>query len=149
MSGRKNIVILTGFVLSVSLLAVSITTMLLTNYYNHAHVQVLGGICQKIIEKQPEAEQTILEVLKEYKYGSDSLPEENIILAYGYRPSDFWESAGKCSIFVSAAGFFAGMLLFLIACLLWRQKENMRIKMLTEYLEKVTFPYPEFLYPHL
>lgn len=137
MSGRKNIVILTGFVLTVSLLAVSITTMLLSNYYNHAHMQVLGEICRKIIEKQPEAEQAILEALKEYKYGPVSLPEENIILAYGYRPSDFWKSAEKYSIYFSAFGFLTGALLFLITCLLWRKKENVRIKMLTEYLEKV------------
>ena len=65
MTGRKNIVILTAVVLSVSLLAVSITTMFLPNYYNHAHMQALGEICQKIIEKQPEAEQAILEALKE------------------------------------------------------------------------------------
>lgn len=137
MSGRKNIMILTGLVLSVSVLAVSITTILLTNYYNHAHMQMVGEICQKIIKKQPGAEQTILEALKEYKYGPAVLPEENIILAYGYSPADFWRSAGKYSMFFPAVGFLTGALLFLITCLLWRQKENMRIKMLTEYLEKV------------
>ena len=137
MSRRKNVVILTGFVLSVSLLAVSITAMLLANYYNHAHVQALGGICQKIIEKQPEAEETILEALKEYKYGPAIPPEENIIMEYGYRPLDFWKSAGKYSIFFSVTGFLAGVLLFLITLLLWRRKEIARIKVLTEYLEKV------------
>ena len=95
MSGRKNIVILTGIVLAVSLLVGSVTTMILSNHYNHAHMQVLGGICRKIIQKQPEAEQAVLEALKECKYGASSLPEENIILAYGYSPSDFWKSAEK------------------------------------------------------
>ncbi len=137
MTGRKNIVILTAVVLSVSLLAVSITAMLLPNYYNHAHMQALGEICQKIIEKQPEAEQAILDALKEYKYGPASLPGENIILAYGYKPADFWKTAEKYRIFFPAFGILAGVLLFLIACLLWQKKENMRIKMLTEYLEKV------------
>lgn len=99
MSGRKDIVILTGAVLSVSLLAVSITAMLLSNYYNHAHMQVLGEICQKIVEKQPEAEQGILEALKEYKYGSACLPEENIISAYGYRPQTFGSQPGNTVCF--------------------------------------------------
>lgn len=67
MSERRNHMILAGFVFSVSLMAVSMTAMLLTGYYNRAHVQVLGGICQKMIEKQPETEQTILEAFKEYK----------------------------------------------------------------------------------
>lgn len=137
MSGRKNIVILTGLVLSVSLLVVSITAMFLADYYSHAHVQALGGICRKVIEKQPEAEQTILEALKEYKYGPSVPPAENIILAYGYRPADFWQPVEKFSIFFSTAGFLAGVLLFLITLLLWRRKEIARIKMLTEYLEKV------------
>ena len=65
MTGRKNIVILTAVVLSVSLLAVSITAMLLPNYYNHAHMQALGEICQKIIEKLPEAEQARVDALIE------------------------------------------------------------------------------------
>ncbi|NBJ93009.1 sensor histidine kinase [Parablautia muri] len=137
MSGRKNMMILTGLVLSVSVLAVSIATMLLTDYYNHTHMQMLGEICQKVIEKQPKAQQTILEVLKEYQYGQTNVPKENILLAYGYGPSYFGGSAVKYSGFFSAAGFLAGVLLFLITCMLWRQKENMRIKVLTEYLEKV------------
>ncbi|MDE6951040.1 MAG: HAMP domain-containing histidine kinase [Lachnospiraceae bacterium] len=137
MTGRKNIVILTALVLSVSLLAVSTTTMLLPNYYNRAHMQALGEICGKIIEKQPEAEQAIMEAIKEYKYGPTCLPEENIILTYGYKPSEFWKTTGQYRIFFSVSGILSGALLFLIACLLWRQKENMRIKMLTEYLEKV------------
>ena len=86
MSGRKNIVILTGIVLAVSLLVGSVTTMILSNHYNHAHMQVLGGICRKIIQKQPEAEQAVLEALKEYQHGPASLPGENIILAYGSQP---------------------------------------------------------------
>ena len=114
MSKRKNIVILTGLVLAVSLFAVSITTMLLTDYYNHAHVQVLGGICQRIIENQPEAEQAILEALKEYKYDPVIPSEENMILKYGYRQSDFWKSAEKYSTLFAVVGFLAGALLFLI-----------------------------------
>lgn len=137
MSTRKSIVILTGFVLSVSLFAASITAMFLTNYYNHAHVQVLGEICQKIIEKQPEAEQPILEALKEYKYNPAIPSEENMILAYGYKQSDFWRAAEKYGTFFSAVGFLIEALLFLITLLLWRQKEITRIKTLTEYLENI------------
>ena len=118
MSGKKGLVVLVGFVFSVSLIAVSATSMLLADYYSHAHIQALGGICQKIIEKQPETEQTVLEAIKEYKYGSSVLPEENIILIYGYRPSDLWNPSGMHSTLFLAAGFLAGELLFFITCLL-------------------------------
>ncbi len=137
MSGRKNIVVLAGLVLSVSLFASSITAMLLTNHYNHAHIKVLGGICQKIIENQPEAEQAILEALKEYKHDLVGSSKENIILTYGYGQSDFWKPAEKYGMSFSAAGFLAAVLLFLVTLLLWHKKEIIRIKMLTEYLEKV------------
>ncbi|MCM1385433.1 MAG: hypothetical protein NC243_12935 [Lachnoclostridium sp.] len=79
--------------------AVSVTTLLLADYYGRAHIQALGGNYRKIIEKQPEAEGTILEALKEYKQEPPSPQSENLILAYGYSPSDFWESAEKHSIF--------------------------------------------------
>ena len=65
MSGKKGLIVLVGVAFSVSLIAVSATSMFLADYYSHAHIQVLGGICQKIIEKQPEAEQTVLEAIKE------------------------------------------------------------------------------------
>ena len=91
MSGKKGLIVLAGFVFSVTLIAVSATSMFWADYYSHAHIQALGGICQKMIEKQPEAEQTVLEAIKEYKYGSSVLPEENIILRYGYGPSDLFQ----------------------------------------------------------
>lgn len=145
MSGKKGLIVLAGVVFSVSLIAVSATSMFLTDYYSHAHIEALGGICRKMIEKQPEAEQTVLEAIKEYKYGSSVLPEENIILRYGYGPSDLWNPSGMHSTFFLAAGFLAGELLLFITCLLWRQKEIVRIKMLTEYLEKVNMGYCDTL----
>ena len=44
MSERKNIPVLIGFVLSVSLLSTALATFLLANYYNHAHRIALGQI---------------------------------------------------------------------------------------------------------
>lgn len=137
MSGRKNIVILAGCALSVSLIAVSITVILLSNYYSHAQMRVIGGICQKVIENQPEAEQAILEALKEYKYDPAVSLEENIVATYGYRQSDFWTSTEKYRIISSAAGLLTGALIFLTTFLLWRHREITHIKILTEYLEKV------------
>lgn len=49
MSGKKGLIVLAGFAFSVSLIAVSATSLFLADYYSHAHIQALGGICQKII----------------------------------------------------------------------------------------------------
>lgn len=137
MNGRKNIAILIGFVLSVSLSAASLTAMLLTYYYNHTHFRILGEICQEIIEKQPEAEQAILSALKEYKYKPAISADDNIIMAYGYQQTDFLQSAGKYAVFFVIVGFLAGGLLFLFTLSFLRNKKAAQIKQLTDYLEKV------------
>ncbi len=137
MSERKNISILIGFVLSVSLVSTALATFLLANYYNHAHRIALGQISQKIIEKQPEAEQAILSVLKDYQHDPDMSTEENIIWRYGYQQTDFLQSSGAYNGIIVLIGFFAGGVLFLVTLVVWHKKEAIRINGLTDYLEKV------------
>ena len=137
MSERKNIAILIGFVLSVSLLSTSLVTLLLANYYNHAHMIVLGQISQEVIEKQPKAEGAILSVLREYQYEPDIPTEENIIWRYGYGQTDFLRSSGVYNGIIVLIGFFAGGVLFLVTLIILHKKEAIRINALTDYLEKV------------
>lgn len=137
MSERKKIAILAGFVLSVSLIAVSITAALLTNYHNRIYFQALGEIFQEIIERQPEAEQAVILTLKDYQYEPASIVDESVIYAYGYRQTDFLKSVWKIDRFFAAVSFLAGMALFFMTFFFWRKKERSRIKALTEYLEKM------------
>lgn len=137
MSDRKNIAILIGFVLSVSLLSTSLATMLLANYFNHAHMIVMGQINEEVIEHQPEAEQAILSALKEYQYDPDIPTEENFIWRYGYQQIDFLQSSGVYKGIIVLIGFFAGGVLFLVTLIIWHKKEVIRINALTDYLEKV------------
>ena len=137
MHERKNIAILAGFVLSVSLLSTSLVTLLLTNYYNRAHRLALGQICQKIIENQPEAEQAVLSALKGYQFDPDIPAEENIIWRYGYQQTDFLQSAGLYRGIFVIIGFLSGGVLFLFTLIIWHKKEAVRINALTDYLEKV------------
>ena len=137
MSERKNIAIRVGFVLSVSLFSTSLVTLLLTNYYNHAHMLVLGQISQEIIENQPEAEKAVLSALKGYQYNPDIPAEENIIWRYGYQQTDFLQSAGLYSGIFVIISFLSGGILFLFTLINWYKKETVRINALTDYLEKV------------
>lgn len=137
MNERKNIAILIGFVLSVSLFTASLTAALLTHYYSHTHFLVIGKICQEIIEIQPEAEQAILLALKEYKYKPDISAEDNVITTYGYQQTDFLQSAGRYGTFFAIVGFLVSGILFLFALSLWRKMEMAQINKLTDYLEKV------------
>lgn len=141
MSERKNIMIMTGFVLAVSLLAASLAAFLIADYYSRTHIQVLGQLYEDIIEMQPEAEAALLSALKELRlnsaYDHELTADENIILRYGYSQSDFLQSARKYSGLFVMAGFLTGGLLFAVTLMIWRRKGTERIKTLTDYLEKV------------
>lgn len=137
MSERKNIGILIGFVLAVSLLTASLTALFLRGCYSCIQFQGLGDICQRIIESQPEAEQAVLSAVKEYRNGNAVLLEENILKTYGYSPEDFQRPVGNYGIFLAAVGFLAGGVLFLLTVLFWHRKDTARIRALTDYLEKV------------
>ena len=52
MNERKNMTVLIGFVLSISLIASTFTVFFLINSYGQVHMQTLGEIFQRIIEKQ-------------------------------------------------------------------------------------------------
>ena len=141
MSERKNIVIVAGFVLSVSLLAASMTALFLTDYYSRAYAQGLGQLYEKITEIQPEAETALLSALKEYRFESahnrEMREDENIVLQYGYRPNDFIQPVVKHSVFFVMMGFLTGAILFVATLIFWHRKDAERVKKLTDYLEKV------------
>lgn len=137
MAERRNTGIIMGFVLAVSLITASFTALVLNDYDSRAHYQIIGGICQEIINREPEAKQAVLDVLKEYKQNPSGLTEENIIQEYGYRQADLWRAGESAGRFFVASGFVAGALLLLISLGLKQKKEISRIDELTAYLEKV------------
>lgn len=147
MSHRKNIAILIGLVLSVSLFTSSLTALLMANYYNDTHFQALGSVCRNVIEIQPQAEQAVLSALKKYTSKPYRSTNENIILEYGYHSSDFSQSAGGYSIAFAIIGCFTGGILFLLTLFWWRKKEAAHIKSLTDYLENVNTGKLGLLFP--
>lgn len=147
MSHRKNIAILIGLVLSVSLFTSSLTALFMANYYNDTHFQELGRVCRNVIEIQPQAEQAVLSALKKYTSKPYRSTDENIILEYGYHSSDFSQSAGGYSIAFAIIGCFTGGILFILTLFWWRKKEAAHIKSLTDYLENVNTGKPGLLSP--
>lgn len=143
MTGRKNIIVLAGFILAASLLSSSLTVLLLSELYGRVWIQALGQICQGIVDdlgQTPEAEQAVLAALSEYIHEPAEAEGENILQAYGYQR----ELAGqimqtKLCPQMNSAYFFilAGGLLFLGTFLFLNQIHNARIKGLADYLEKV------------
>lgn len=136
MNGEKNKKLVILFVLSVSLIAVALTTFFLTNYYSGIQFQILGDFCAKIIEKHPECKQTVLEILKAEKSYAKASVDENILMSFGYQQSDFLGSEFKIFL-ITGTGFATGGALFLFAFWYWHRISTSRIRMLTSYLEKI------------
>ena len=89
MSKRSNLKITALLVLSVGLMAAAATAYLLAFYYRHICFQMLGGFCESIIEKNPNARQDVLGLLKrtdENIFFNKS--QEHILSKLGYDPSN-------------------------------------------------------------
>ena len=115
MSKKSNLKITVLFVLSVSLIIAAMTAYLLTIYYRHVCFHLLGGFCESMIEKNPDARQAVLEVLKTRGF---RMTGENALSNFGYDPSNlgiadtpsfwiaafsFWQAA-YCSFSLSGIG---------------------------------------------
>lgn len=137
MNGRKSKSLTIIFVLAASLLSTSITAFLMTNHFSYINFQMLGSVCQKIVEKQPDSMQTVLTTIKELKNQSEIQAGENILLSLGYRQSDFFEPFQKKIIYFIGIGLVLGTFMVLVSFWYWHRKVSNRIKILTRYLEKV------------
>ena len=138
MSGRKNILITFGFVLSISLIASAVSVMLLSYYDSSLQFDLLNEICGKIVEQEPETKKMISAALKEYISGNtDSVTNEDILSSLGYHASHFSASAYRQNFLCMIAGFMAGAFLFIFIFLYRNRMEVLRIQALADYLEQV------------
>lgn len=138
MSGRKNVVILFGFVAAVSLISASVTAMLLSSHYSRLQFDLVNGICGEVLEQEPEMKNIVSAALKEYTSGNaDGVAVNDVLSVLGYRISDFSDSSVTDHIIFAITGFLAGILLFAVTFALRNKAEAKRIEELSNYLEQV------------
>lgn len=138
MSGRKNILVTFGFVLSTSLAAAAVSVLLASYHYSRLQFELLNVICGEVVEEEPETKIIISAALKEYTGGNpDGVAEEDVLSALGYRISDFSGATSRQNILFVAAGFLTGILLFIVTFLYRNKREAIRLRNLAEYLEQV------------
>ena len=138
MSGRKNILVTFGFVLSTSLAAAAVSVLLASYHYSRLQFELLNVICGEVVEEEPETKIIISAALKEYTGGNpDGVAEEDVLSALGYRISDFSGATSQQNILFAAASFLTGILLFIVTFLYRNKREAIRIRALAEYLEQV------------
>ena len=138
MSGRKNILVTFGFVLSTSLAAAAVSVLLASYHYSRLQFELLNAICGEVVEQEPEIKNIISAALKEYTGGNpDGVAEKDVLSALGYRISDFSGATSRQNILLAATGFLTGSLLFIVTFLYRNKREAIRIRDLAEYLEQV------------
>lgn len=138
MSGRKNILITFGFVMSVSFMAAFLAVTLVSHHYSRLQFDLLNEICGEVLEEEPEAKNIVSAALKEYSSGNADGPVGHEVLSdLGYRISDFSDITYRKYSRFAAAGFLVGGFIFICAFLYRNKMEMVRIQALADYLEQV------------
>ena len=138
MSGRKNLVILFGFVAAVSLISSAVTVMLISYRYSRLQFDLVSVICGEVLEQEPEMKHIVSAALKEYTGGNaDGVAMGDVLSVLGYDISDFSDSSVIYDIMFATTGFLAGIFLFAITYAFRNKTEAKRIEELSDYLEQV------------
>lgn len=138
MSGRKNLVVLFGFVAAVSLISSAITAMLLSCHYSRLQFDLVNVICGEVLEQEPEMRNIVSAALKEYTGGNaDGVAMGDVLSVLGYRISDFSDSSDTYHMIFAITGFLAGTVLFAVTFAFRNKTEAKRIEELSDYLEQV------------
>lgn len=143
MSGRKNLLTILGFVLSVSLIAAVISVLLTSVYCSQFQFDTINEICGVMLRQEPKSEELISAALKEYTNGNVSdILKCNILSEWGYGITDFSYIQPVC---FAVIGFLAGVFLFAVTFLYRNRMETLRIRALADYLERVNTGKAEIL----
>ena len=138
MSGRKNLVILFGFVAAVSLISSAVTVMLISCHYSRLQFDLVNVICGEVLEQEPEMKHIVSAALKEYTGGNaDGVAMGDVLSVLGYDISDFSDSSVTYDIMFATTGSLAGICLFAITYAFRNKTEAKRIEELSDYLEQV------------
>lgn len=81
MNGRKEILVIVGFALSISLLASACTAFLVSRRDSRRSCELLNAVCGEVLEQAPETERMISAALKESISGNEESMENSDVLS--------------------------------------------------------------------
>ncbi len=138
MSGRKNMFVTFGLILSVSLITSAFAVMILSRHYSKAQFDLLNAVLGEVAEQEPETQRIVSAALKEYTgKNEDGTQRPDILSSLGYQYHDFSAPDQIPVILSAAAGLLAGVSLFALTFLYRNKMEAGRILSLSDYLEQV------------
>lgn len=137
MRKTKDRVLLFLCFLAVGLISASLSAAIARNYAEYTQFVTIGEICQVILERSPEAESALFSALKEYTTGSPEFSSEDLLLSYGYQPSDFAVDTQGSSLLPPVFTALLGILLLLAILHFVHRRKLSQIHRLTTYLERI------------
>ena len=160
MNGRKNGLVVLGFVLTTILMASAISVLIASCHYSRLSFQLINAICGEVLKQIPEGKNVLLVALEESIEKNDlggltggdkgrvpayrmeeeeagTKSSEDLLSTLGYHPSDFFDLFTRKTVLYAAAGFLSGTFLFMGTFWYRNKKEAVRIQALAEYLEQV------------
>lgn len=137
MRKTKNHLLLFLCFIAVSLISASLSAAITLNHANLTRFESIENLCQAILDRSPETEQAIWAALKEYTSGSSEFSSENLLLSYGYQPSDFTAGPQGNSLFLPVLTALWGVLLLLVILYFGHRRKLSQIHRLTSYLERM------------
>lgn len=146
MSGRKNMFLILGFVMSLSLLVSSLLVVLISNYYSQRQFELLNSVCDTILEQEPEVQKSVSIALKSYiRERGNGMEDTEFLEALGYHKADFMHPSFERSFLFAVIGCLSAFLLFSFIFFYRNQQEALRVKALTRYLEQANMGKAEIL----
>lgn len=138
MSGRKNVLVAFGLLVSVSFITSALAAMILSHYYSKAQFDLLNVICGEVLEQEPKTERIVSAALKEYiSKNADGTEVRDVLSSWGYHSYDFSARNHRPIILSASAGILVGSFLFVFPFLYRNKMETKRIQALADYLEQV------------
>jgi len=119
MSGRKNMFVTFGLILSVSLITSAFAVIILSRHYSKAQFDLLNAVLGEVAEQEPETKRIVSAALKEYTgKNEDGTQRPDVLSSLGYQYHDFSVSDQIPVILSAAAGLLAGLSLFSLSGIL-------------------------------
>lgn len=121
------------------LLTAALTAAVLTGYHGRRQFALLDGLCARLVDSRAADRTALLQAVGDSRraLARREPADKGLLQAFGYGPADFLTGGWSFDVWTVLLCGTAGTLLSVLAFRRQEEAEQMRIRVLTDYLEKV------------
>lgn len=121
------------------LLTAALTAAVLTGYHGRRQFALLDGLCARLVDSRAADRTALLQAVGDSRraLARREPADKGLLQAFGYGPADFLTGDWSFDVWTVLLCGTAGTLLSVLAFRRQEEAEQMRIRVLTDYLEKV------------